>query len=137
VDRFVKMDLSPVASDHQHEALAFQPTAEDGPVRIAVRYEIEASDEPAFLAAIAALRDVRLRDGAYRWNLWRDLETPQVVWEVFLVGSWQEHLRQAERMTQLSRKIEDRVLALHRGSEPPVVKHFLNLEPGQADCLTA
>ncbi len=137
VDRFVKMDLSPVASDHQHEALAWQPTAEDGPVRISVRYEIHASDEPAFLKAIAALRDVRLRDGAYRWNLWRDLESPQFISEVFLVGSWQEHLRQAERMTQLSREIEDRVLALHRGREAPVVKHFLHLEPGQADCLPA
>ncbi len=137
MDRFVQMDLSPLPADHSHETLVVQPAMEDGPVRVSIRYEINPDDEPRFLTAVAALRDTRLRDGAYRWNLWRDMESPAVLWEVFLVGSWQEHLRQSERGTQLSREIEGRVLALHRGAEPPLVKHFLHLEPGSADCLPA
>lgn len=137
VDRFVQMDLSPVVPDHDHASLAVQPAPEDGPVRVSVRYEIATDQEKPFLAAVSALRDVRLRDGAYRWNLWRDLEHPAVFWEVFLVGSWQEHLRQTERATHLSQEIESRVLALHRGSEPPLVKHFIHLEPGQSGCISA
>jgi MFS family permease len=137
VDRFVKMDLTPVPPDHVHEGLAFQPGLEDGPVRVSIRYEIRPDDEKIFLAAVSALRDARLRDGAYRWNLWRDLEHRDVLWEVFLVGSWQEHLRQTERGTAHSRAIEERVLAFHRGSEPPLVNHSLHLEPGSAECLPA
>jgi MFS family permease len=137
VDRFVRMDLSPVPPDHNHDALAFQPDPEAGPVRVSIRYEIRPDEETSFLAAISALRDTRLRDGAYRWNLWRDLEHPDVLWEVFLVGSWLEHLRQADRGTVLSREIENRVLAFHRGSGPPQVHHSLHLEPGSVECLPA
>lgn len=134
VDRFTQVDLSPVAPDHDHSSLALKPLPEDGPVRVSVRYEIDERQEKPFQAAVSALRDARLRDGAFRWNLWRDLEHPAVFWEVFLVGSWQEHLRQAERFTQLAREIENRVTAFHQGSEPPLVKHFLHIEPGQGDC---
>lgn len=137
VDRFVKMDLTPVPPDHTHDSLALVPALEAGPVRVSIRYEIDPATEAAFLAAVSALRDARLRDGAYRWNLWRDLEEPTVIWEVFLVGSWQEHLRQAERGTALSRELEDRVLAFHRGGGAPLVNHSLHLEPGSADCLSA
>jgi predicted MFS family arabinose efflux permease len=137
VDRSLAVDLSPVENDHQHGDLALQPGPDDGPVRIMVRYEVREEDEPGFFRAIAELRDSRLRDGAYRWHLWRDLKHPRVLYEAFLVGSWQEHLRQADRTTFHTREIEQRVLGFHQGATPPEVQHSLHLEPGTPGCPMA
>jgi len=137
VDRSLTLDLSPVPHDHTHGDLALVPQPDDGPVRITVRYEVREADEAEFFRAIAELRDTRLRDGAYRWHLWRDLENPRVLWEVFLVGSWQEHLRQADRTTFHTRETEHGVLKFHQGATPPLVQHSLHLEPGTASCPMA
>ncbi len=137
VDRSLMADLSPAAHDHRHDDLALLPQPDEGPVRIVVRYEVREGDEPEFFRAIAELRDSRLRDGAYRWQLWRDLKNPRVLSEVFLVGSWQEHLRQADRTTFNTRVIEERVIRFHQGSLPPEVQHGLHLEPGATGCPMA
>ena len=79
-------------------------------------------------------RAARLRDGAYRWHLWRDLDEPGQVTEIFLLGSWEEHLRQGDRATSARLQIEAKVKAFHRGAEPPIVRHSLHLEPGSNAC---
>ena len=137
VDRSLALNLSPAAPDHRHEDLALVPQPDDGPVRIAVCYEVREADEPKFFRAVAELRDSRLRDGAYRWQLWRDLRNPRALWEVFLVGSWEEHLRQADRATVNTRDIEERVLGFHQGATRPEAQHSLHLEPGTAGCPMA
>lgn len=134
VDRALSSDLTPSPSDHQHTDLIIEPAPESGPVRISVHYEILPENEPEFFGAIAMLRDSRLRDGAYRWHLWRDLAKPNHISEVFLVGSWEEHLRQSDRATASSQKIESRVLQYHQGAQAPEVRHSLHLEPGTSDC---
>ena len=128
VDEELKADLSAVAHDHRHDGLAFEPAAEAGPVRICVRYRVDGADEAAFIQAILELRSMRLRDGAFRWHLWRDLEQAGVFHEGFLVGSWMEHLRQADRMTRKARDLEDRVISFHRGDSPPEVSHSIAVE---------
>jgi hypothetical protein len=71
------------------------------------------------------LREVRLRDGAFRCSLFQDLEDPALFRETFLVGSWAEHLRQHQRATLDDQRIEAAVQAFHVGPEPVRIRHLL------------
>ena len=72
---------------------------DDGPVLITVEYRIDPADAERFVAAMEELGRVRRRDGAFRWDLYADLEQPGIYLETFVVDSWSEHLRQHERLT--------------------------------------
>jgi len=119
------LDLSPSGHWLPHSAMTTEPAPSDGPVLITVEYHIDPKDAPAFRAAMQHLREIRLRDGAFRCSLFADLEDPTHYRETFLVGSWAEHLRQHERATVEDQRVERAVEIFHRGTEPPRVKHLL------------
>jgi hypothetical protein len=48
--------------------------------------------------------------------------------EEFLVESWLEHLRQHERFTVSDQEVQQRIVAMHNGSTPPRVTHYLAVE---------
>lgn len=118
------LDLSP--SNHWHgHALANEPGPDDGPILITIEYHIDPAEAVAFRAAMFHLREIRLRDGAFRCSVFVDLNDATLYRETFLVGSWAEHLRQHERATVEDHHVEQAVLAFHRGDEPPAVRHLL------------
>ncbi|MEM6819059.1 MAG: MFS transporter [Pseudomonadota bacterium] len=100
--------------------------AEDrGPVMITIEYSISVSKSHEFLAAIHELSGERYRDGAYDWGVYQDVEHPERWVEWFLVSSWNEHLRQHERVTVHDQELQRAVRALHEAPEPPAVRHLL------------
>jgi MFS family permease len=96
----------------------------EGPIRISVEYIIPIDRYAEFTHAIHLLQGVRLRDGAIRWGIFRDVTDSTRLNETFLMESWLDYLRSRERMTLADRHIQDRVRALHQsptlspGSEP-------------------
>ncbi|MBO9540111.1 MFS transporter [bacterium] len=102
---------------------------EHGPVFVFVEYRIDPAESEAFGRAMAPMRQIRLRDGAIRWNLFKDTADPGRMVESFVVESWIEHLRQHERVTVSDRAIEARAQAFHQGPLPPVVSHFIAESP--------
>lgn len=119
-----KLDLSP--SNHWRDhSLATEPAPDDGPVLMTVEYRVLPEDSAAFRHAMRALRETRLRDGAFRCSVFRDLDDPMLYRETFIVGSWAEHLRQHKRATVEDQRIEQAVLAFHQGGEPPKTRHLL------------
>ncbi len=99
------------------------PTA--GPVRISIEYIIPIPHYAEFTRAIHLLRDVRLRDGAIRWGIFRDAENPELLNETFVMESWLDYLRSRERITTADAAIRDRVRRLHSLPTPPHVSHQL------------
>jgi MFS family permease len=97
----------------------------DGPVLVAVEYDVTSERRADFLGIMRDLGRVRRRDGASRWGICRDLEIPGRYLETFVVGSWDEHLRQHERMTQADRNIQERLRGCVRGE--PTARHLLYL----------
>jgi hypothetical protein len=71
------------------------------------------------------LARIRRRDGAYRWDLYADLERPGYYLETFVVDSWSEHLRQHGRLTVDDLELTRLTRSFHQGAEPPVVRHLL------------
>ncbi len=125
ISHIEKLDMSPSGHWPQIHNLAIEPAPEDGPVLITVDYEIESGQAHDFRMAMRALRQIRLRDGAFRCSLFHDLDNPAHFRETFLVGSWAEHLRQHQRATIEDQRIDQAVNAFHRGAEPPRVRHYL------------
>ena len=124
ISHVAQLDLSPSGHWAGH-ALTHEPAPEDGPVLVTIEYHIDPADAAAFRTAMFHLRETRLRDGAFRCSLFVDLVDPTLYRETFLVGSWAEHLRQHQRTTVEDQRLEQAVLAFHRGSEPPPVRHLL------------
>ncbi len=91
-----------------------------GPVLVTIEYRIRPEDREAFLASLEPLKRERLRDGAFRWAMFDDAAEPGRMVETFLLGSWIEHLRQHERVTNADRLMQENVLRFHTGGTPKV-----------------
>jgi MFS family permease len=121
-----RADLSPAGTWSDPTAAAqLEPVPNDGPVLVTVEYRIDSSDADEFVKAMQELGRVRRRDGAYHWNLYEDLERPGCYLETFVVDSWDEHVRQHARLTVADLDVERRAKSMHRGPEPPAVRHLL------------
>ncbi len=94
-----------------------------GPVRISIEYRIPAERYAEFTHAIHQLRGVRLRDGAMRWGIYRDVIDPERLNETFVMESWLDYLRSRERITTADEAIRARVRELHQGDEPPKISY--------------
>jgi quinol monooxygenase YgiN len=79
-----------------------------------IEYRIREGEDDNFVQALEEVRLIRLRDGAFRWDVLRDPAEPGRYVEAFEVVSWAEHLRQHERATVMDQAIEARA----RISEP-------------------
>jgi MFS family permease len=116
------LDLSP-SSHWTDPTLAITPDPEDGPVLITVEYRVPAERAGDFLEAMDAMRMFRRREGAVRWDLFRDLAEPDRYLETFVVLSWGEHMRQHARVTVEDQAIEAR--AFLQEGVAPVAAHLI------------
>jgi MFS family permease len=119
-----RSDLTP-AGTWSDPNVGIEPQPEDGPVLITVEYEVDPVDAERFVPAMEELGRIRRRDGAFRWNLYADLERPGSYLETFLVDSWSEHLRQHGRLTVEDLDVTKLTRSFHRGEGPPKVRHML------------
>jgi predicted MFS family arabinose efflux permease len=119
-----RLDLTP--SGHwPGPRVALTPEPEDGPVLVTVEYRVPAERADDFLAAMDEMRRFRRREGAVRWDLFRDLGDPDRYLETFLVVSWGEHLRQHARVTVEDQAIEARAFSFLQPGVQPVAAHLI------------
>jgi len=119
-----RLDLSP-SSHWPDPTLAVIPDPEDGPVLITVEYRVPAERASDFLAAMDEMRIFRRREGAVRWDLFRDLADPDRYLETFVAVSWGEHMRQHARVTVADQAIEARAFAFLQEGVAPVAAHLI------------
>jgi predicted MFS family arabinose efflux permease len=98
-----------------------------GPVIVRTIYTVAPEREEGFLRAMAKVRLSRLRTGATQWGLFRDGEVARRFVELFVIPSWDEHLRQHEgRLTGTDREIDEAARTL---SNPPAqTAHWIATE---------
>ncbi len=101
------------------------PPLEAGPVAVELRYEIVPGSREAFIEAMSRVGDVRRRNGAGFWRLYRDLAGEDRFTERFIVESWVEYQRQLVRATLVDRDIEDAARAYQRPGVPITTAYFL------------
>jgi hypothetical protein len=100
-------------------------TSTDGPVQVTLDYRPRPGLERDPIEALYAGRRARRRTGAVSWRVWRDAADPGHVVEQFVVGSWDEHLRQHERVSLRDQQRLEEIKAMTDPSQPPTVTHWL------------
>jgi MFS family permease len=111
--------------NHWGKPSMFEDQANDlGPVLVTVKYVVDPAKAPDFLNAIYRYQRIRRRDGATRWGIFFDTESPNTYLETFLVDSWLEHQRQHDRFTVADRELEQGVLSYT--AERTTVKHYIS-----------
>jgi MFS family permease len=111
----------------EREAPIHDETIEGGPVLIFNTWEIDDADFEEFTSVMNRVRLVRLRTGAYRWRLLRDVSNPRRMTEMFAVGSWEEHLAQHRRIDDASAAEIARARAFDRAGGP-VTRHLISVD---------
>jgi len=112
--------------------LAVDADPEDGPVVVSTVYTVEADNEEAFVRAMARVRLSRLRTGATNWGLFRDGEAPHQFVELYVVSSWEEHLRQhSERLTRTDQQYDQEAQAL--STAPENTSHLIAVDIPDVD----
>jgi MFS family permease len=101
------------------------PAPPAGPVRVSVEYRARPGTEDELIKTLQDARFSRRRTGAISWRAWRDASDPSRILEEFVVASWDEHLRQHERVTQRDQDRLDRIRALTDPAHPVTVTHWL------------
>jgi MFS family permease len=112
------LDLEPPLHDE---------TLEGGPVLIFNTWQIDDADFDAFTRVMNQVRLVRLRTGAYRWRLLRDVANPRRLTEMFAVGSWEEHLAQHRRIDDASAAEIRRARAFDKAGGP-ITRHLIAVD---------
>jgi MFS family permease len=97
----------------------------DGPVLVSIEYWARPGLEGELMTALEHTRYSRRRTGATSWRAWQDSDDPSRILEQFVVASWDEHLRQHERVTQRDQGRLDRVRQLTDPAHPVTVTHWL------------
>lgn len=106
-------------------------TPPSGPVQVTIEYRPKAGLEHAVVEKLRAGRYARRRTGAVHWRVWVDAGDPRHVVEQFVVGSWDEHLRQHERVSQRDERRLTEIEEMTEPGTPPTVTHWL--APGPSD----
>jgi MFS family permease len=119
-----RLDLEPL-NRFREPQLRLDLSARSGPIMVMVDYEIRQEDVDAFLALMTRRRQIRLRDGARRWALLRDLENPRTWTESYHVATWTEYVRHNLRRTKADADNLDNLRALHQGEVPPRVHRMI------------
>lgn len=104
-------------------------TLRSGPIIVAIHYRVTPDNILAFLGAMKERRRIRMRDGARRWRLLRDVEDALLWVERYQVATWADYIRHNERRTQADIANFEAIKAVHDGSWPPEIHRMLGREP--------
>jgi MFS family permease len=93
-------------------------------VLVTVTYVVHPDDHDGFVDAMRGVERLRRRTGARRWGLWQDVADHDSYVETFVVESWEEHLRQHQRVTTADELVTDTLARFH--GQTTLSHHFIS-----------
>jgi MFS family permease/quinol monooxygenase YgiN len=120
-DLSLEEDLTP---SREFKVPTLDPAPENSNVVVTIEYRINPEQAAEFCVLMDNSRRSRLRQGALKWSLLRDIADPGRYVEQIVDESWTEHLRRFDRVTTSDVALRDRKLAFHVGEEPPIVTRY-------------
>jgi MFS family permease len=127
IDFTDRLDLDPAPVTTASYRLLYTPKPTDGPVSICVEFNVDRVRAPEFVHIMREVRLIHLRNGAYRWQLHKDLTCTSTYRLEMTVASWNEHLMQFERMTKFDKDLLERAWNFHTGETLPAERIYLSL----------
>ena len=95
------------------------PAPQDGPVSITAQFQIDPTRRSECVELMREARLIFLRNGAYRWHLYEDLNQPNKFRMEVVVPSWKEHVLQRERLTKNEKEVIDKLRSMRIDPNPP------------------
>lgn len=114
-----------IAQGHAPVQVVDEPDFEAGPVAVEIIYLVRPADAGPFLETVQPLADLRRRNGATFWRIYKDLGQPGRYVERFIVASWGDYLRQRERQTLAIQQLEAAARSFQVPELPVVTRHYL------------
>ena len=96
---------------------------------VTVGYRPKPGLEREVIEKLYAGRRARRRTGAVSSCLWVDAADPRRILEQFVVGSWDEHLRQHERVSRRDEHRLTEIADMTDPRRPPTITHWLASHP--------
>ena len=127
IDFTGSLDLDPAPLTNSSYKLHYTPKPNEGPVSICVEFNVDQLRMAEFVEVMREVRLIHLRNGAYRWQLHKDLTHPDTYYLEMTVPSWNEHLMQLERMTKLDKDLLQKAWSLHAGENMPGERIYLSM----------
>ena len=104
------------------------PAPQDGPVSITAEFRVHPARRSECIGLMREARQIFLRNGAYRWQLYEDLRQPNKFHMEVVVPSWKQHLLQSERLTKNEKGVIDKLRGLRLDPNPPEEWIFLSVD---------
>ncbi|CUH81284.1 Transmembrane secretion effector [Tropicibacter naphthalenivorans] len=101
-----------------------------GPILTTITYRIPPENAAEFLDLMVQKRRDRIRDGASRWTLTRDIVDEELWFERFKVATWADAQRLHRRRTVAGGLVIEALRRLHKGDSRPEVHYELVRQPG-------
>ena len=95
------------------------PAPKDGPVSITAEFHVDPARRTECVDLMRDARLIFLRNGAFRWHLYEDLNQPNKFRMEVVVPSWKQHLLQRERMTKTEKEVIEKLRSLRTDPNPP------------------
>jgi predicted MFS family arabinose efflux permease len=119
----------PLPSFEVHDAVSAVVATPRQPVIVTVAYLVDVEHAAPFRDAMAAVAAARRRDGAFGWELTRDIQHPECWVEAFRVADWDELQRGMARLNLVDADASAAARAYHRGAAPPAVRVLVSQPP--------
>ncbi|MFZ5703987.1 MAG: MFS transporter [Pseudomonadota bacterium] len=100
--------------------VALDITGRSGPISLTIEYRVDPANARDFHNAMLAMEPIRHRTGGYAWSLARDIGDPELWIERYHTPTWNDYLRQRERLTAADMAAWEHALAFHIGEKPQV-----------------
>jgi hypothetical protein len=115
----VTFEPAPLVLLSQNLAPSRLPAPQDGPVSITAEFQVDPARRDEYVDLMREARLIFLRNGAYRWHLYEDLEQPNTFRMEVVVSSWKQYLLGVERLTKNEKDVIDKLRGMHIGPNPP------------------
>jgi MFS family permease len=128
IDAFRGLTLESISSGvdlHPGELKA--PLPEEGPIEVAMEFQVAQSNGERFLDLLREMRVIYLRNGASSFQVYENLGKRHAYRVEMVFATWQEHLMQEARMTQNEHETWQEVRNMHVGQNPPQIMHYLSV----------
>lgn len=103
----------------------FAPGEDDGPLIVQISYQVRPECTDDFLRAADVVGHSCRRNGALFWRLFREIDSPGLYVERYMLDSWLDHTRHLDRTTATDLAMRDRLKQFLVAGSEPVIRHQL------------
>lgn len=99
--------------------------ARGSPLMVQISYRVQADHVADFLLAAREVGRSCRRNGAVFWRLFKEIDTPHLYVERYMLDSWLDHTRHLDRTTATDRALREHLARFLEPGFEPVVRHQL------------